>query len=81
MLLELILSPFWFLVDSLINLLPSNTLEVAIDSSIFDLLAHGVAVVGINNFSLCIGSIMFWYGVQFVWAIIEWIYKKIPGVD
>lgn len=26
-------------------------------------------------------SIGFWYGIQMTWAIIEWVYKKIPGVD
>lgn len=31
--------------------------------------------------SILISNIMFWVGVHFVWAIIEWIYMKIPGVS
>lgn len=28
-----------------------------------------------------IQSIGFWYGIMMLWAVIEWVYKKIPGVD
>lgn len=31
--------------------------------------------------SILISNILFWIGVHFVWAVIEWIYVKIPGVS
>lgn len=31
--------------------------------------------------SILISNILFWMGVHFVWAVIEWIYVKIPGVS
>ena len=31
--------------------------------------------------SILISNIMFWVGIHFVWAVIEWIYIKIPGVS
>ncbi len=30
---------------------------------------------------LVIANIVFWLSSSFVWSVIEWIYKKIPGVE
>ena len=31
--------------------------------------------------SILISNIMLWITIHFVWAVIEWIYIKIPGVN
>jgi hypothetical protein len=32
-------------------------------------------------FNLIVGNVIFWKTVQMTWAIVEWIYKKFPGVN
>jgi hypothetical protein len=32
-------------------------------------------------FNLIIANALFWKGAQLTWAIVEWVYKKIPGVN
>lgn len=41
----------------------------------------GLGIFPADVWTICIGNGVFWLAVQFVWAIIEWIYKKVPGVD
>ena len=81
MLIEIILYPLRVLMDIAVNFLPSDTLEVFINSEFMKLLAFGVRLIGPDNFMLFLGSITFWLAIQYGWAILEWIYKKIPGVS
>lgn len=81
MIIKVLMTPFWALIDLLISLLPSSVAESLSMSSVFDILGKGVSVIGLANFSLFLGSAIFWYTVQLTWAVIEWLYKKIPGVD
>ena len=45
------------------------------------LLLKGLSFFPFDVWSIVISNVMFWVGVHFVWAVIEWIYIKIPGVD
>lgn len=81
MILKAIMQPLWFLVDFIISVLPSSALEFVLDGAIFPILAKGVSVMGFDNFVFYLSSFLFWYTVQLTWAVIEWIYKKIPGID
>lgn len=45
------------------------------------LLRTGLGIFPTDVWIVCIGNGTFWLVIQFIWAIIEWLYKKIPGVD
>lgn len=81
MIIKVLMAPFWLLIDLLISLLPSTVVQSLSMSSVFDILAKGVSVIGLSNFALFLGSAIFWYTVQLTWAVIEWLYKKIPGIN
>jgi hypothetical protein len=81
MLLKFFLMPFWLLIDGLLGIMPEAALELTLDSTFFDLLKAGVYIMGADTFSFAVSSFLFWYSIQLLWAIIEWIYKKIPGVS
>ena len=36
---------------------------------------------GATTFCMVVSNIAFWLTADMVWAIVEWIYKKIPGVS
>ena len=46
-----------------------------------DLVAVPLSLFPLDLWLLIIGNVTFWATVQFSWAGIEWVYKKIPGVD
>ncbi len=46
-----------------------------------DFLAYGFLIFPAKLFFIFIGNVMFWLGAQMVWAVVEWVYKKIPGVN
>lgn len=85
MLLQIILAPFWLLIDIIIGLIPSlsYTFNVSPDSFALFLknLSYGLYFFGASYFCMIVGNIVFWLTVQFTWAIIEWIYIKLPGVN
>lgn len=49
--------------------------------TILDILGHGVYFMGVDTFAFVVSSIAFWFTVDIAWAVIEWIYIKIPGVN
>lgn len=85
MLFELILFPFWRMVDFIISLIPTLVYEFDIQSSavemFFENTAYALNLFGAPFFCLIVGNIIFWLTIQMAWAIIEWIYIKIPGVN
>lgn len=82
MIIEAIIDMIFLPLQGLINLLPNvsspptppieTALEIVSYSAYF--FPMGVFVFLINNF-------LFWYTALLTWAIIEWTYKKIPGVS
>lgn len=82
MIIELAMAPLWFLIDFLIGLIPDSISTVSSGfNSILDIIGYGCAFIGTNFFLGVIGNIVFWMTAQLGWAIIEWCYKKIPGVN
>lgn len=85
MLISLILKPFFIFINFLIGLLGGFFGNVSFISSGFDvvvdLLGYGIYFMGSNTFNFVISSIGFWFTIDIAWACIEWLYKKIPGVD
>lgn len=82
MLLEGVFNVFFTLISFLISLIPStgSTVSGSI-SSVLDLLGYGIYIVGPVCFVTVVGSFITWTTINFAWAIIEWIYKKIPGIN
>lgn len=81
MILELLLSPVFLLIGLLIDQLPvmaSHNIDI---TPLFSLLGQAFIIFPPDLFLICIGNVSFWLSIQMLWAIIEWIYKKIPGVS
>ena len=85
MLIQLLLTPIWAIINGLISLLGvffgEFTWSVGNFDVLLDLLGYGVYFFGTSTFCMVVSNIAFWLTVDMVWAIVEWIYKKIPGVN
>lgn len=79
-----ILSGIFNLLENLVALIPDMS-DVTTGFGNLDMfiaaLGYGFIVFPLPLFLFFIANVVFWLGLQFVWAIIEWIYKKIPGVN
>lgn len=81
MIIELLLSPLFLLVKFLIGLLPNTpTVNLTLDNLIL-FVRKGLYFTDSTVFFTCIGTVVTFTTLQFSWAIIEWVYKKIPGID
>ena len=82
MILELIFYPIFGLGRFIISLIPVNEgIQGGVTGVFYDLLSTGFYFFGSAPFMMVFGSVVFWIGVEIGWTSIEWIYKKIPGVD
>lgn len=50
-------------------------------STLADIIGKGFVFFPSWLWGVCIANIVAWKGLHFAWAIIEWVYKKVPGVD
>ena len=82
MILELAFAPLFLLISFIISLIPQVPVANISDvTKFFDIIGTGLYFFGTDAFSFAIGSLIFWFGVDLGWGVIEWLYKKIPGVD
>ena len=85
MLISLMFKPFALFINFLIGLLGGFFGDYHFINYgfgvVLDLIGYGVNFMGSSTFQLCISTIGFWFTIDMAWACIEWIYKKIPGVD
>lgn len=82
MIIEAIFNVFFNFIEFLIEILPFSIESTSGGlNSFFDLLSYGVYIIGPTCFVAIIGTWITWTGIHITWAIIEWIYKKIPGVS
>lgn len=84
MLLMAIINVIWVFVAGLISILGGLVHVTAPNLDItplLDILAYGVYFFGPATFCLAVNTIVGWLSVHMIWAIIEWVYKKIPGVS
>lgn len=68
-------------VELVISLLPTIEVTTISNTSAIELLSWGLYFFPLDLWVICIGNIILWIIVQFTWATVEWVYKKIPGVD
>jgi hypothetical protein len=82
MLLKLIFSPIFALLNFILGLIPSISFLQGFDIvGIFDIAVFTFVFFPFSVFSVIIGNVVFWLQVQGTWSIVEWVYKKIPGVN
>lgn len=82
MIAELLLSVFFAFTSFLIGLLSGfDFTQGSITDTFFTFLQYGLYFFGSTPFALIFSSVVTWAGIDFAWAIIEWVYIKIPGVD
>lgn len=82
MLFEVLFAPFFVFGRFLISLMPNVTpVSGSIEGVFYHLLSTGLYFFGVAPFVAVINSVVFWIVVDFTWSVIEWCYKKIPGVD
>lgn len=80
MLVALFMKPFWILIMFLIGLIPSMSVSLPGFNALLNIVGYGNAIIGTGFTLTILSNIVFWLVVQMTWAIIEWLYKKIPGI-
>jgi len=83
MIFELLLKPLFALVGLLIDILPnlSQNINFSAVSGLIDFLAFGFWVFPIDLFLIFIANIIFWLGIQNIWAKAEFVIKKLPFIN
>lgn len=81
MLIQLMMLPLWTLIYSVIGLIPVLSSVPSGFNALLDIIGYGCAFIGTDFFLALLGNIIFWLTAQLGWSIIEWVYKKIPGVS
>lgn len=81
MLLEIVLSPLFMLIGAILDVIPSTFVQPDVDITDFiTFMKVGFAVFPYDLFQVIVANVLFWLELQMVWAIVEWCYKKIPGI-
>lgn len=81
MLVQLILSPIFLLLSTLVGFLPGGGGLPQWITSCVELIGYGLYFFPLDIWVFMIANFIGWQTIHMGWAIIEWIYKKIPGVD
>ena len=85
MILELLLTPIITLMLFITSIIPDmshiDPLSGQDISGFIQILAYGFIIFPFSLFAIFISNVVFWKTTQITWAIIEWVYKKIPGVN
>ena len=80
MLVQLMMTPLLFLINFIISLMPVLSSVPSGFGAILDVVGYGCKIIGSDYFFGFIGNIIFWLNVHLTWALIEWVYRKIPGI-
>lgn len=83
MLFKILLDPFFALLNFIVSLLPELPIYASgiVNTSVPNFILRVISFFPDGFFVNLFLSVSFYTGVNFTWAVIEWIYKKIPGVD
>ena len=82
MIVELILSPLWLLISVLIGFLPSSWFSTGdTPTQLFTMLYTAFQFFPSDVWATALGCIIFWAGVHFVWALINFILRLIPFLN
>lgn len=79
--IEFLCNCFYAIILKCIDMLPVlGDMPTWVDNTL-NVLSYGLMFFPSDVFAISLGSIIFWLVAQLAWAIVEWVYKKIPGVD
>ena len=82
MILEWLLSPIFSLISKGYELIRLDKLQLpGWLGDTLNLIADAMMFFPVDVWVVVIANGVIWITVQFGWAIFEWVYKKIPGVD
>lgn len=76
-----LLKVFLLAVIGLFPTLPSMDWLIGGIDPIFEVIGLVDHVVSIRTLALCFGVLLVVSNIQFVWGIIMWVIRKIPGVS
>lgn len=82
MIIEALFSPIFALIESIFALIRIG--EIKLPGWMGDtmgLIADAMMFFPVDVWVVVLANVGFWLLIQFGWAIIEWVYKKIPGVN
>lgn len=78
----LLISSFFNFCTWLLHFIPvASSALGSYSDSFLNLVGYGIYFFGENSFLLCFTNIMLWATIDLIWVIVEWCYKKIPGVN
>jgi hypothetical protein len=81
MIIEGFLNAIYSFLVSVVNLIPVvGDLPGWMDNTL-NLLSYGLMFFPKDVFISLIATFVFWMVGHLSWSVIEWVYKKIPGVD
>lgn len=81
MIIGMLLTLIFSLMLTIINLLPTLSAPALESAPTATLIGWALNFFPPDLWTTIIQSIGFWYALMMLWAIIEWAYKKIPGVN
>lgn len=82
MVTEAVLSFFLSLATFLLGLIPDNTFSFVLhNDTAAEVLGYALYFFPRDLWLFILGDIVFLVGFTSAYAIIEWVYRKIPGVD
>jgi len=81
LIIESIFNLLFGLVNIIISLLPTLPQMPSFLSNTIDLLKIPLSIFPLDLWIAIITNLSVWFVAQNGWAIVEWVYKKIPGVD
>lgn len=81
MIVEAIVKLFTSATSGLVTSLPTPVLTTIAEIEIPVAIKHGAYFFPLDCLAVAISTFVLWYGVLISWSTIEWVYKKIPGVD
>lgn len=83
MIIEAIFNALFLVIDAIISLIPNigGLNFTGGMGALSTLLAYALYFFPIDLWVALIGNIALWLGIQSGWFVVEWTYKKIPGVS
>ena len=83
MIIAMLLRPIFALINLAVNRIPVLDIDVGSGvslSALFEILGVAFYVFPASLFFMFIGNVVFWMSAHMAWAVVEWVYNKIPGI-
>lgn len=81
MILESIFNLIFGLIEMIVSLFPDLPDLPNFMAETISLLSVPLGLFPLDLWVVIISNLFFWFGASFLWSIVEWVYKKLPGVS